>query len=154
MSVQNTSKAWDVSKRRALYRDVLLDTGPLVAILCEADQYHNLCAETLKWIVPPMLTTWPVLTEAAWILRDEPVALQRLYSSQGLFTIVQQGDAALLVMQAIAIRYQALRPQLADLSLLQLAIERELSTFFTVDRRDFTVYRVRGKRLRLLPELS
>lgn len=140
--------------RESLLRNVLLDTGPLVAIYCESDQHHPRCAEALKRIVPPMLTTWPVLTEAAWILRDEPAGLDRLFEPRNLFTVVHQDDTALSRIRTIAKRYRALKPQLADLSLVRVAEEQELVTIFTLDRRDFTVYRVNGRRLQLLPDLG
>jgi predicted nucleic acid-binding protein len=135
------------------HRNVLLDTGPLVAIFCEEDEHHQVCVEALRATVPPLLTTWPVLTEAAWMLRDEPMALRRLYAPQGLFTMVPQGDHELAECKAIFERYHSLSPQLADLSLVQLAESRGLSTVFTLDRRDFTVYRAKRKRLTLLPEI-
>ena len=134
------------------HRNVLLDTGPLVAIFCQADQHHSLCVETLREITPPLLTTWPVLTETAWILRKEPKALEHLYRPEGLFTLVHQEDEHLMKMYAILKRYRNLSPQLADMSLVQLAEERGMTTVFTLDRRDFTVYRVKRRRFHLLPE--
>ena len=135
------------------HRNVLLDTGPLVAIFCEADEHHAVCVEALQAIVPPLLTTWTVLTEAAWLLRDEPMGLRRLYAPQGLFTIVPQGDNELSECKAIFERYHSLSPQLADLSLVQLAERRGLSTVLTLDRRNFAVYRAKRKHLKLLPDV-
>jgi hypothetical protein len=49
-------------------------------------------------------------------------------------------------------RYSDLRPQLADLSLLYLAQRERIGTVFTLDRRDFTVFRDhRGRAFNLIP---
>jgi len=143
--------ALEVIERRLL-NNVIVDTGPLVAIFCESDDYHAVCVETLQRIVPPLLTTWSVVTEAAWLLRDEPVGLRRLYAPQGLFSIVPQTDDQLSELRLIFERYRDLRPQLADLSLVHVAESRDLSIVFTLDRRDFSVYRAKRKYLKLLPE--
>jgi predicted nucleic acid-binding protein len=60
---------------------VLIDTGPLVAIASEDDQYHQACVETLASLPPPLLICWPVMTEAAWLLRQHRPSLDRLFAA-------------------------------------------------------------------------
>jgi len=136
-------------------REVLVDTGPLVAILDRSDQYHETCREMLRQIQPPLITTWPVLTEVAWLLRDEPKGLQRLYSGveTGFFRIAELSGEELSELAVLAKRFQTLRPQLADLSLLLVAEREKLEAIFTLDRRDFTVLQKKSRqKFILLPE--
>jgi hypothetical protein len=79
-------------------------------------------------------------------------ALERLYDPRGLYTIVFQSDEDLVKFRATLHRYQDISPQLADISLLHVAAARGITTVFTLDRRDFAVYRVNRRRLHLLPE--
>ena len=49
-------------------------------------------------------------------------------------------------------KYRSLHPQIADASLVYLAEREGLDAVFTLDRRDFLVYRLSGnRRLNLLP---
>jgi uncharacterized protein len=139
----------------ARFTRVLIDTGPLVAIWDRSDQHHALCTETLRLIQPPLWTTWPVLTEAAWLLRDQPQGLQRLYrgAETGFFRIAPLEESSLVDIAALQKRFQSLRPQLADMSLLLLAEREQNSTIFTLDRRDFSVMQKKSRsRFALLPE--
>lgn len=134
---------------------VLVDTGPLIAILDERDQHHERCVETLSQIRPPLLTTWPVVTEAAWLLRHRERALQRLMTGEesGLIRLLPLGDDALSELASIAKRFKTLRLQVADMSLVLLAERQELTTIFTLDRRDFEVVRKKSSHeIVLLPE--
>jgi uncharacterized protein len=48
-----------------------------------------------------------------------------------------------------------MRPQLADASLVHLANRESIDTIFTLDRRNFSVYRsARNRRFRLIPDIS
>ncbi len=49
-------------------RGVLVDAGPLVAVLDESDADHQRCVSVLKRLSDPMITTWPVVTEAMALL--------------------------------------------------------------------------------------
>jgi predicted nucleic acid-binding protein len=133
---------------------MLVDTGPIVAILLESDEHHDRCVEQLHHVRSPLLTCWPVITEAAWLLRAYPQAIRKLLSSfHGRpFEIVPLGETDLPAIAAILAKYEGLGLQLADASLVHLANREGIESMFTLDRRDFGVLRLaHGKKLRLIP---
>ena len=137
-----------------LISQVLVDTGPIVAILSASDEHHGRCVEQLRSIRGPLLTCWPVLTEAAWLLRSYPRALGTLMSSfQGRpFELLPLYEADLSGIAVILAKYKGLGIQLADASLVHLANREGIETMFTLDRRDFGVLRrARGKKFRIIP---
>src|SRR6476660_8143803 len=134
---------------------VLVDTGPLVAILRAEDQYHDLCVRTLTQIRDPLLSCWPVITEAAWLLRRHPRAVEKLLrgSAGSFLELAHLSGAEAVPIAEILNRYAGLRPQLADATLVYLAERENVHTIFTLDRRDFSVYRTARKRaFRIIPE--
>jgi predicted nucleic acid-binding protein len=98
---------------------VLIDAGPIVAILLSSDHQHEACVEQLRHIRGPLLTCRPVMTEAAWLLRAYPEAIRRLLAAfhSRPFEIAPLGEADLPGIAAILARYQSLGLQLADASL-------------------------------------
>ena len=48
---------------------LLTDAGPLVTLLDVGDAAHARCAAYAEANDAVLLTTWPVLSEAAWLLR-------------------------------------------------------------------------------------
>jgi predicted nucleic acid-binding protein len=90
-----------------------------------------------------------------WLLRGFPQTVKRLLSGINAGTIVilnvsgTEAERIGLIME----QYASLRPQFADAMLVYLAHREKIDTIFTLDRRDFSVYRTaRKKPFRLLPE--
>ncbi|MGK7877318.1 MAG: type II toxin-antitoxin system VapC family toxin [Xenococcaceae cyanobacterium] len=127
---------------------IIVDTGPIVAILSTSDNQHTVCVETLKNITPPMLTTWPVFTEVQYLLRRDKKALQGLFRAldSGLIVLEEISAEALPWLQKFLEKYADISPQLADASLMYLAEKKNIDTIFTLDRRDFSIYRFKNKK--------
>ena len=138
-------------------RRVLVDTGPLVSILSRADQHHQPCVSVLRILPAPLLSCWPVITEAVWLLRAHPGAVQQLLGSisNGFLALLPLAGSEAKAIAEVMRRYQDIRPQLADAALVYLADREGIDTIFTLDRRDFSVYRSARKRpFRILPEVD
>jgi hypothetical protein len=126
----------------------------LVSILRSSQQHHRLCSETLREIRPPLLTCWPVLTEAAYLLRRRPDEVRALLGScaSGFLHILLLGSADVAGINAILAKYEDQGLQLADGTLMYLAEREGIEHVFTLDRTDFSLYRTRaGKALTILP---
>ncbi len=135
-------------------RDVLLDTGPMVAIVSRQDAHHERCVGELAELPTPLLTCWPVMTEALWLVRREAAAVRGLFRgfADNLWALAPLGPEALPWIDAFLNRYHALGAQLADASLVYLADREGIDTVFTLDRRDFSVYRYgKNRRLKIIP---
>ena len=136
-------------------RRVLADTGPLVALLSPNDHSHQLCLSAWKELPEPLLTCWPVVTEAAWLLRDAPRAVKQLLLSiqDGILEVLPFSGTESGRISELLHQYESLRPQFADATLVYLAHRENIDTIFTLDRRDFLVYRTaRKKPFHLIPE--
>lgn len=136
-------------------RPVLADTGPIVAILSRRDQHHRTCVEALRDLPGPLFTCWPVITEAAWLLRRDNNAVQKLLNSiaTGFLELLPLTISDAKPIASILKKYGDIRIQLADAALVHLAARDGLDTIFTLDQRDFSVYRLpKGKSLRILPK--
>lgn len=133
---------------------ILVDAGPLVALVDSGDQHHAKCVDALKGFREPLATVWPPLTEAMYLLGDVPKA------QEALWEMIDRGALQLLTLDAGDVprirelmKKYANRPMdLADAALLRVAEREGIGKIFTVDRRDFSVYRLHGRiRPALLP---
>ncbi len=138
-------------------RRVLIDTGPLVALFSQDDQYFQRCGDALASLTPPLFTCWPVVTEAAWLLRTRPGTLQKLFHSfdAGMFALLPLDATDLPAIAALMKRYEDVGLQFADAALAHLAERENIRIVFTTDRRDFSIIRLkRNRTLKLLPEFQ
>ena len=123
---------------------ILVDTGPLVALFDPADADHNACVKRLAVIDEPLCTTIPVLTEAFHLLNPGSIGSQRLmdFVSAGGLGVRYLDAAGLNRAFQLMVRYADHPMDLADASLVVLAETLKLRKVFTLDRNDFTTYRI------------
>jgi predicted nucleic acid-binding protein len=135
----------------------LIDTGPMVALYSQDDPDHRRCRTSLGKLRPPLLTCWPVVTEAAWLLRKRPDGFRAIVDgfASGFFSLLPLDDADLTGIAVIMRRYESTGLQLADAALAHLADREGIRTVFTTDRRDFSIIRLkRNRMLTLIPEVQ
>jgi predicted nucleic acid-binding protein len=127
---------------------ILIDTGPMVALLRRPDQHHDRCVAALRGLRRPLATLWPVVTEAMFLLADRPDAQAALWQSLEAEAIallpLDRGDVPRV--RELMWKYRDRPMDFADAALVRVAEREGLDTVFTVDRRDFEVYRLSGRR--------
>lgn len=123
---------------------ILCDAGPLIALVDPRDSDHVRCNSLLTSLRPPLVTSWPCITEAmyflgaagGWHLQE---ALWR-FKNIGLLSVRELtpplDDRMLQLME----RYQNVPMDIADASLVAIAESLKLRRVFTLDS-DFRIYR-------------
>lgn len=128
---------------------ILIDTGPLVALFDPKDPDFKTCHLTLNAINEPLYTTEAVLTEALHLL--EPTSR----GSEGLKQFIIEEYVSLLPLDKADIErsfelmdtYSDCPMDFADATLIVIAEKLHTRKVFTLDRNDFSTYRVkRGHR--------
>ncbi len=127
---------------------VVVDTGPLVALLNQSDHAHAWVMQQMADLRPPLITCEAVLAEATYLTRQVPGARIALMEMVGegflnLGLAVADQHAALLTMMR---RYADVPMSLADACLVRLAELNPKSTVLTLDR-DFVVYRKNSRQV-------
>ena len=125
---------------------MLVDAGPLVAMLDRSDRYHEICVETFRFLNEPMATVWPAITEAMYLLGFSWTAQEALWRilERGSLSILSLDSSDTSRMRELMERYRDLPMDLADAALVRVAEREGISRVFTLDRRDFLVYRPEG----------
>lgn len=116
------------------------------------DTSHTRCTAAAKQHADALVACWPVVVEAAWLLRTESRGVQQLLNS-GEIGLLDLPAVAAGPIAAFMIRYQSIGADLKDATLMYLAERENIGTIFTLDRRDFSVYRCSdGRALKIIPE--
>jgi len=133
---------------------ILIDAGPLVALISGSDRYHAICRSTFANIEEPVGTVWPALTEAMYLLRRSRAAQRALWEifERGAISILSLAVEDMARMRDLMEKYHDLPMDLADAALVRVAEREGIRHIFTLDRRDFTLYRPIGiGRFTILP---
>ena len=133
---------------------MLVDAGPLVALIDRADPAHEACVATLKSLRDPLVTVWPAFTEAMYLLRGAWTAQKALWSrvETDALTLAPLDGTDATRMRELMEKYRDLPMDLADAALVRIAERESLSGIFTLDRRHFALYRPgRRRRFSIIP---
>lgn len=124
---------------------ILVDTGPLVALFDPADPLHARCVDALNGFEEAVSTTLPVLTEAFHLLTPDSVGAQRLmeFIESGGMVVSYLDDLGLTRAFELMYRYANVPMDFADATLVTAAEASDTRKVFTVDRKDFWLYRIR-----------
>jgi len=128
---------------------VLVDAGPLVAILDRGDRDHEWCVAALKTVRDPLVTVWPALTEAMYLLGGSWEAQKALWSrlETDALALAPLDETDAPRMRELMEKYRDLPMDLADAALVRVAERDSLTEIFTLDRKHFSLYRP-GRRRR------
>jgi len=136
-------------------RNILLDTGPFVALLDSSERNHERCVRFFKEFKDRFLTTEPVLTEVLYLLGPS-IKAQRAgieFILRGGAMLVPQSQESLRRGLELMEKYKDIPMDFADATLVALAEEMGITESFTPDVRGFNAYRIHGKKgFRLWPE--
>ena len=135
---------------------VILDTGPLVALLNRDDRHHQWARDQWAQIAPPLLTCEAVLAEACFLVRRFPggqatvMDLVRRGILDLSFRLLEEIEAISRLLK----KYQDVPMSFADACLVRAAERFTEGVVFTLDN-DFSIYRKNGRQMipTLMPQL-
>lgn len=127
---------------------VLLDTGPLVALLDRRDFHHQWAKAQFALIQPPLLTCESVVSETCFLLKDIPQGSQTIMAllASRVVTLAFSLAEEIRPVAMLMSRYANGPMSLADACLVRMAEQHGNYFVLTLDR-DFTIYRKHGRQV-------
>ncbi len=126
---------------------IILDTGVVVALLDRSERHHQRCVDAVAMVRGPLVTCEAVITEACYLLRNQPgasdIVLQNV--ERGTFGIRMDLERTAPVVRTLMKRYARVLMDFADACLVAMADELGTGQILTLDG-DFRVYRWRRTR--------
>ena len=126
---------------------MVIDTGPLVALLNSRDAHHAWARDVLDRIDPPLVTCEAVLSEACFLVRNlegGPAAVLE-FVARGIVEIPFRIEPEIAAVRRLMARYASVPMSLADACLVRMTELDERATILTLDR-DFAIYRFGGNK--------
>jgi predicted nucleic acid-binding protein len=129
-------------------RSIVVDAGFLVGLFDEEDPLHRRCREFLRDYRGRLVTTEAVVTEALALLStaQQVRCLEWLGDAEhaGLLGVDRE-PIDFRAVEKLTRKYADQPMDFADASLVLLATRSGIHEVLTADRRDFAVYRIRGR---------
>jgi len=121
---------------------IILDTGPIIALLNRRDAYHDWMKHQIKSITPPLLTCEAVMTEACFLANRD------IGGTNGVINLALNGfmkvsfhfDNEMDTIKNLMLKYANVPMSFADACLVRMAELYPNSAVLTLDS-DFRIYR-------------
>jgi predicted nucleic acid-binding protein len=123
----------------------IADAGLLIAALDARDKHHDWARQALEEESPPWLVCEPVLAEVSASI-GTPLPVLEMLQRDDLEMAFELGHQISEVL-ALARKYSDLGMDLADACVVRMSELFEDSLVYTVDRKDFSCYRRRGRQV-------
>lgn len=127
---------------------VVVDTGPIVALLDADEANHAWVVDRVEQLRPPLLTCEAVLTEATFLIMrlggDPGIVIDLV--GRGMLTVVGLFDDDADAIARLIRRYSSTPMSLADACLVRIVECTPNATLLTLDS-DFRIYRQKGRRI-------
>ena len=128
--------------------ELLLDTGAFVALVNRSEKRHADCVAALEDWTGAIVTTEAVLTETLHLVgprwQAQEVCLEFL--KRRAFLLVPTTHAVLERVSVLMAKYEDVPMDYADATLVALGEELDTNLVFTLDRRGFSTYRLKGRK--------
>lgn len=129
-------------------KTVLIDSGPIVAVLRRRDQHHGWARAHFESSNESFATCEAVISESHFLLEGTPGGVEALYALlersviKVPFSLTNQLDETVRLIR----RYHDMPMSLADACLVRMAELEEDTVVFTTDT-DFRLYRRNGRQV-------
>ena len=128
-------------------KQVILDTGPLVAFLSEKDVHHDWVTQKMVNIHTPLLTCEAVISEACFLLKryshEKADAVLELIDINFMTVPFFLGDNERKDIRRLMVKYANVPMSFADACLVKMSEQYSKSVVLTLDS-DFLIYRRYG----------
>jgi predicted nucleic acid-binding protein len=127
---------------------VVVDTGPIVAMLDADEANHDWVMTQVRRLRPPLVTCEGVLTETAFLVSRAGAGSNMVPQlvTRGFITVAKLFDEDAPQIESLMTRYRNVPMSFTDACLVRLVERTPNATLFTLDS-DFGIYRQKGRRL-------
>lgn len=127
---------------------VLIDAGPMAALLNTNDEWHDWTRQTMQRLPTPALTSEPALTEAAFLLTRDGFDADDLFAlaAAGVIEVGIEFNREHVALRSLMRKYRDVPLSLADATLVRLSEMRRDCRVLTFDSH-FRIYRRHGNKI-------
>jgi len=123
---------------------VLMDTGPLVALIDRSEGKHEICVDWFRQFKGEIFTSEAVLTEVLYLLNFSSAAQSAAldFVLTGAIVLVPSSIESMKMVKVLMGKYKDFPMDFADATLVSLAHDLAVDHIVTFDKKHFGVYRL------------